>query len=166
MLTAVSRCVATVEVDAEDESSDDPESDSEADMNSDDQEMVTVPPTPIVIAIPQIDIAPMVSKSVTMAVAASQAAIAPMATASVAVDANALARVYARRGDVDRGTAGERGHGEEDPGGEHDEGRQPPAERSGSGSVGHRRRRLVARMDGTRRCAGRAARYGPVQPSR
>jgi len=72
---------ATVEVDAEDESSsDDPESDSEMDSNSDDETLVTPHPTPMAFVMPHVAIAPMVSKSVTMALEASQAALAPMAT--------------------------------------------------------------------------------------
>jgi len=72
----------TVEVDAEDESSsDEPESDdSESDMNSDDEPLVAPKLMPMAIAVPHIAIAPMVSRSVTMALAASQAALAPMAT--------------------------------------------------------------------------------------
>ncbi len=71
---------ATVEVDAEDESSsDDPESDSEMD-NSDDEPMVAPHPMPMAIAMPHVAIAPMVSKSVTMALDASQAALAQVTT--------------------------------------------------------------------------------------
>ena len=72
---------ATVEVDAEDESSsDDPESDDSEDMSSDDEPLVTPRPMPIVVVSPHIAIAPMVSRSMTMAIEASQAALAPMAT--------------------------------------------------------------------------------------
>jgi beta-lactamase regulating signal transducer with metallopeptidase domain len=72
---------ATVEVDAEDESSsDDPESDdSESDTSSDEESLLAPHPMPMTIAMPHIAIAPMVSKGVTMALEASET-FAQMAT--------------------------------------------------------------------------------------